>query len=84
MGSDVYETDDERHANSACGKPDIGIGAGARIIGSIVDKNCRIGDRVEIENAENVMERDWPELCYIRDGIMVIPKDTTVPDGWRS
>ena len=83
MGSDVYETEIERSQNSAAGQPDIGIGAGSHIVGSIIDKNCRIGERVVIENSDEVAEKDWPQLCYIRDGIMVIPKNTIVPDGWR-
>ncbi len=84
MGSDFYETDKDRDKNRARVRPDVGIGAGTQIEGSIVDKNCRIGERVVIRNVDGVEEKDCENLCYIRDGIAVIAKDATIPSGWRA
>lgn len=84
MGSDFYESDEDRARNRARCRPDVGIGAGTVIEGSIVDKNCRIGERVVIRNADGVEEKDCENLCYIRDGIAVLAKDATIPNGWRT
>ena len=59
-----------------------GIGAGCRIENTIIDKNARVGDNVVISpfgKPENVDH----ELYYIRDGIVIIPKNTDVPAGTR-
>ena len=46
---------------------------------AILDKDCRVGRNVRITNARNLTHEDGD--CYvIRDGIVVIPKATTVPD----
>ncbi len=50
MGSDEYETPDEARAATPTGRPLVGIGAGTVIEGAIIDKNCRIGQRVRIAN----------------------------------
>ena len=64
------------------GEPPLGVGEGSHIEGAIIDKNCRIGRDVRIVNDQGV---DWTaETPYgmIRDGIVVMPKETTLPDGW--
>jgi glucose-1-phosphate adenylyltransferase len=45
-----------------------------------VDKDCRIGRDVRIVNAKNVQE-DERDNYVIREGIVVIPKATIIPDG---
>lgn len=72
MGSDYYERDDE-------GLP-IGIGANSYIEGAILDKNVRIGSNVIIRPFSRNMDLD-NEKWYVRDGIVVIPKDAEIPDG---
>ena len=79
IGSDRYETDDERARNTPA-HPAIGIGDGSHIERAIVDKNVRIGKNVRIKNEKNVQECDNPLYC-IRDGIVVIAKDVVIQDG---
>lgn len=84
MGSDDYETADDLARNAAAGLPPIGIGARAVIEGAIVDKNCRIGRDVRIVN-ERGLQDDEREIddTTIRDGILVVARAATLPDGWR-
>lgn len=72
MGNDYYE-----HGKTA--KP-AGIGKNCRIENCILDKNVKIGNNVTITNARKLQEHDG-ENYYIRDGIVIIPKDTHIPDG---
>jgi glucose-1-phosphate adenylyltransferase len=80
LGADRYETDAERAANRAAGVPDIGVGDGTVIERAIIDKDCRIGRHVRITNRAGLREGQG-ESYVIRDGIIVLPKATTVPDG---
>ncbi|HEX5272679.1 MAG TPA: glucose-1-phosphate adenylyltransferase [Gemmataceae bacterium] len=79
-GADRFENDEERAANRRRGLPDFGIGDGCVINRAIIDKDCRIGRDVRVVNAAGVQEAD-AELYVIRDGIVVIPNGTVVPDG---
>jgi glucose-1-phosphate adenylyltransferase len=45
-----------------------------------VDKNARIGRGVRIENAEGVTETDG-DGYFIRDGIVIVPKNGVIQDG---
>ena len=45
-----------------------------------MDKNVRIGAHVTIRNVKGVKEADGNGY-YIREGIVIIPKDTVIPDG---
>jgi glucose-1-phosphate adenylyltransferase len=65
------------------GQPELGIGAGSRIEGSIVDKNCRIGTNVVIVNGRQVVDDNSSDQCLIRDGIPVVVKEAVIHDGWR-
>jgi glucose-1-phosphate adenylyltransferase len=80
IGADRYETDAERAANRAAGVPDLGVGEGSVIERAILDKDCRIGRNVRITNRANLQEAQG-DLYVIRDGIVVLPKAATVPDG---
>jgi glucose-1-phosphate adenylyltransferase len=81
MGADYYETEHEKKENAEKGIPDVGIGPGARIRHAILDKNSRIGEGCVIgENAESLPDGDFP-THYVRDGIIVIPKNAVVPPG---
>ena len=50
IGDDFYETPEQLDECRRDGVPPLGIGEGTTIEGAIVDKNCRIGARVEIVN----------------------------------
>jgi len=80
MGADYYESPDALAANAAANRPRIGIGKRTRIDQAIIDKNARIGDDCVITPHGKPETADHP-LYYIRDGIVIIPKDTIVPNG---
>ena len=82
MGADNYQTDSEIQAESSSGIPQIGVGDGSLLDGVIVDKNCRIGEGVHVRGG-NVLKVPDDMPIVIQDGIIVIPKGTTLPDGWR-
>ncbi len=80
IGSDYYESLESVKRNEAEGLPRIGIGENTRIENAIIDKNARIGNNVTISPAgkpENVDHANY----FIRDGIVVIPKDAVIPNG---
>ena len=80
MGADRYETVDQIKENKEKKLSNIGIGNHCTIINAIVDKDVRIGDNVSIINAHNLQEKDG-ENYYIRDGIIIIPKNIWVRNG---
>jgi len=80
MGADRYETVEQIKDNRKNKISDIGVGDHCTIINAIVDKDVRIGDNVSIINAHNLQEKDG-ENYYIRDGIIIIPKHSFVPNG---
>ena len=80
MGNDIYETETERAACYARGIPPLGIGEGTIIRRAILDKNVRVGRDVAIVNQAGVEHADG-ELYFIRDGVVIIPKGTIIPDG---
>ena len=83
MGSDFYETPEEITACDTRGKPPFGVGEGTHIEGAIIDKNCRIGRNVRIANKSGVDHTEETPQGMIRDGIVVMPKDTILPDEWK-
>jgi glucose-1-phosphate adenylyltransferase len=80
IGADHYETDDERWENEQRGRPNLTIGDDTVIERAILDKECRIGRNVRIVNAQGVPEMET-ETYVIRDGIVVIRRAATIPDG---
>jgi glucose-1-phosphate adenylyltransferase len=82
MGADFYETDESLAASDFAEQPPIGIGPGSVIEGAIVDKNCRIGPRVRIINDAQLEDAVCNNQCTIRDGILVVAKDTVLPADW--
>ena len=52
------------------------------MVKAILDKNVRIGRNVQVINKDHVQEADRSNLGFmIRSGIVVIEKNTTIPDG---
>ncbi len=76
MGADYYE---HGTVEDPSGIP-MGIGRDCFIKNAIIDKNVRIGDNVTI-SPEGKPENEETELYWIRDGIMVIPKNTVIQPG---
>ncbi|HPS20927.1 MAG TPA: glucose-1-phosphate adenylyltransferase [Candidatus Omnitrophota bacterium] len=80
MGSDYYETTEQMVEDVKAGIPYIGIGRQCHIERAIIDKNVRIGNNVRIVNVNKLEEFDGPNY-FIRDGIVIISKNTIIPDG---
>ena len=82
MGSDYFESLAEIESNIAAGRLHLGIGRNTIIRRSIIDKNVRIGKDVKLLNVSRTETYDAPDKClYIRDGIIIVPKNATIPDG---
>ena len=82
MGSDFFESSDERIALRKAGGTPLGVGTGTTVKRAILDKNTRIGDNVKIINKDNVEEADRADQgFYIRNGIVVVVKNATITDG---
>ena len=65
---------------AAAGVPPSGIGRGTVIENAIIDHNVQIGENVRIVNEAGLQEAEG-EFHVIRDGIVVVPHNTVIPDG---
>ena len=82
MGADYFETADDLRENKKIGRPNIGVGNGSTIRNAILDKNVRIGRNV-ILDPEGLPDNFGPGVdIAIRDGILVVCKDTVIPDNF--
>lgn len=77
MGADYYDAELPDTPGAA---PRIGIGRDCHIENAIIDKNARIGDKVVISPKGKSPDTDG-EGYYVRDGIVVIPKNSIIPPG---
>jgi len=73
MGADYYDEDGDNPP---------GIGENCSIEGAIIDKNVSVGQDVTIEPFPVGTNIDEDMYC-VRDGIVVIPKRTVLPEGIR-
>jgi glucose-1-phosphate adenylyltransferase len=80
IGADRFETEAEREANRRRGVPDLGVADDCVIERAILDKDCRVGRGARIVNSRGRAE-DEGDNYVIRDGIVVIPRGSVVPDG---
>jgi glucose-1-phosphate adenylyltransferase len=74
MGADYFEHN--RHGESV--QPPIGIGRNCVIDRAIIDKNARIADGVVITPEGKPPNFDGDNY-FIRDGIVVVPKNAVIP-----
>ena len=77
MGADYFEEDSQ----SGGDVPPIGIGRNCVIDRAIIDKNARIADGVVITPEGKAANLD-AENYFIRDGIVVVPKNAVIPAGF--
>ncbi|MEP6956193.1 MAG: glucose-1-phosphate adenylyltransferase, partial [Chthoniobacterales bacterium] len=77
MGADYYETDPARARSDV---PAMGIGRNCVIDRAIIDKNARIADGVVITPEGKPPNYDGDNY-FIRDGIVVVPKNAVIPAG---
>jgi len=81
MGCDFYETINQINQKIDKGQPVLGIGERCVIEDAIVDKNCSIGNDVQIKGGPNLEKIDHP-LYTVKDGIVVIKKGAVIPNGF--
>ena len=80
MGNDSYESLDDMNRQKI--PVLMGIGEGCNINNAIIDKNCRIGDGVQIDGSKYPIDEEIETDTYmIKQGIVVIKKDATIPKG---
>jgi glucose-1-phosphate adenylyltransferase len=80
MGCDFYQ--ELEFINNPSNKGSIvGVGERCYIKNCIIDKNCIIGDDVKINGGKHLADADT-ELYAIKDGIVVIKKGVSIPDGF--
>ena len=82
MGNDSYETIKDMNHNALNNIPKIGIGEDCELTNVIVDKDCRIGNRVIIKGHKRHENIDHP-LFSIKEGIIVIKKGAILNDGFQ-
>jgi len=71
---------DGHYPQAPPGSPPVGIGDNTVIENAIIDKNARIGRDVRLVNADGVQEAEGDGWA-IRDGIVVVAKNSIIPDG---
>ncbi|MGD0060632.1 MAG: glucose-1-phosphate adenylyltransferase [Verrucomicrobiia bacterium] len=82
MGSDFFETQHEMLEEDAMGIPHMSVGRGSKIERAIIDKNVHIGEGVVIADKTGAPDFDGPNY-YVRDGIVIIPKNAVIPGGTK-
>ena len=80
MGADYYQTIDEMEQDLENDQPRIGVGRNCLIRRAIIDKNARIGAGVRILNEAQLQHHDGPGY-FVRDGIVIVPKNGLIEDG---
>ena len=80
LGADFYEADE--HAPARGDAPAARHRPRRRARPVIVDKNARIGDGAQLVNEAGVEHADG-DGYYIRDGVIVVPKDGVIKPGTR-
>jgi glucose-1-phosphate adenylyltransferase len=80
MGADSYENPRQVGLVRGSDVPPVGVGANCRIENAIIDKNARIGRNVRITDHSGEPDRDDLPHCMIRDGVVVVPKFSVIPD----
>ncbi len=77
MGADYYDDARQYRDHNNTG---LGVGRDVIVRNAIIDKNARIGDGVRILNEAGVLNGESSHH-WVRDGIVIIPKDATIPPG---
>ncbi len=80
MGADWYEIPEHKDYNRKHQILHIGIGDNTIIKNAIIDKNARIGKNCRIINEKNLQEFSGPNYNIV-DGVIIVHKNATLPDG---
>lgn len=76
MGADLY---DEDESNAVI---PMGVGEGSYLSNVIADKNVRIGKNVKLVNKAG-LKKYQSDTIIIKDGIIILPKNVTIPDNFE-
>jgi len=80
LGADFFQADGDQPATGN-DTPRLGIGRDVVLDRVIVDKNARIGDGARLINEKGIADKDG-DGYYIRNGIVIVAKDATIPPGF--
>jgi glucose-1-phosphate adenylyltransferase len=80
MGADAYEEAMPRLAGSPAPAIPLGVGENCVVRNAILDLNVRVGNEVVIKNVHGHQNHE-DELYTIRDGIVIVGKNTVIPAG---
>ena len=81
MGNDYYQNLEEIKTNRNNNIINIGIGEHCYIKNTIVDKDCRIGNDVKLNGGKHLEDANT-NLYTVKDGIIVVKKGVTLPNGF--
>jgi glucose-1-phosphate adenylyltransferase len=82
MGNDFYQSLEEMESDLNTGSILVGIGERCFISNALVDKNCRIGNDVQINGGKHLADTST-DLYAIKDGIVVIKKAAIIPNNFK-
>ena len=82
MGNDFYQSLEEMESDLNTGSILVGIGERCFISNALVDKNCRIGNDVQIKGGKHLADTST-DLYAIKDGIVVIKKAAIIPNNFK-
>jgi glucose-1-phosphate adenylyltransferase len=78
LGADFFDADDDAPARGDA--PRLGIGKNVILDKVIVDKNARVGDDSKLVNEQGIDYADG-DGYYIRNGVIIVPKDGVIKAG---
>ena len=78
LGADYYESDADFQSRRR--GPRLGVGRDVELDRVIVDKNARIGDGSRLVNEAGVDHQDG-DGYFIRNGVVIVPKDGVIAPG---
>jgi glucose-1-phosphate adenylyltransferase len=82
LGADYYQSPEELEDDSKAAKPPLGIDKNCHIVKAIVDKNVRIGKNVLLINKNKIQNSDKIiKGVSIKSGIIIVKKNSTIPNG---
>jgi len=81
MGNDYFQARDEID-NATSENPPMGIGRRCFISNAIIDKNVQIGNDVRIAGGSHLEDGEY-ENYQVVGGIVIIPKESVIPDGTK-
>ena len=81
MGNNLYQNIEEIQSNIHNHIVNLGVGDRCFINNTITDKNCRIGNDVQLNGGKHLQDVDT-ERYTVKDGIIVVKKGAILPDGF--